>query len=79
MLFYSPSFSSVLSFTVRADPEAHMVHVSTPQSSFLPSFLPISPLFSFPLIAYSAGVVDLRGSNHMINGVEFQPCTQECI
>lgn len=46
-----------ISFTVRTDPEAHMVHVSTPQS------FPFSlTLFSFPLIAYSAEVVNLMGA-----------------
>lgn len=54
------TISSLLSFTVRTDPEAHMVHVSNPLS-FLPlSSLHLALLFS-PLLAYSAGVVDLRG------------------
>lgn len=32
VLVYWPAVSSLLSFTVRTDPEAHVVHVSTPTS-----------------------------------------------
>lgn len=53
------------SFTVRTDPEAHVVHVSM-----------LSFLFTDPLAGCAAEVVDL-GGGHMMNGFELQPRTRE--